>query len=320
MKTVGDARPLSTPRLQKQAWVWLRLLHSGEVKPWDAQAFQRWLAASPAHQAAFTEAKLRWQVLEQASTGLARAPAGSAVIAARHPRRRAFLGAAMGVAAVAGVAVVYPPAGLWPAPDEWGADDRTATGEQRTLALEGRVSVTLNTRTTIRRQADGIDLLSGEVAVDLPDERRPFIVAAGAGRSQGASGHFEVRHLAQRVCVSCIDGSVRVAHPGGTRLLQARQQVVYDARSIGASVAIEPANVSAWRGGELVFRQALLADVLDEIDRYRPGRIVLMNAAARTRPVSGTFFIASLDEAITQLQHTFDLRARALPGGVLILS
>jgi transmembrane sensor len=47
---------------------------------------------------------------------------------------------------------------------------------------------------------------------------------------------------------------------------------------------------------------------------------MLMNAAARNRPVTGSFYIASLDLALAQLQHAFDLEARSLPGGVIVLS
>lgn len=60
--------------------------------------------------------------------------------------------------------------------------------------------------------------------------------------------------------------------------------------------------------------------MLSEINRYRPGRVVLMNQAVQNGPVSGRFLIASLDSALAQLQQMFDLHARRLPGGVLVLS
>ncbi len=63
-----------------------------------------------------------------------------------------------------------------------------------------------------------------------------------------------------------------------------------------------------------------LAQVIDEINRYRPGRVLLMNEAAGGDPVSGRFFVASLESALSQLQHSFQLKARRLPAGVLVLS
>lgn len=331
-----DDLAIGAERTRQEAWEWLRLFHSGAVKPQDADRFRRWVASSPSHAAAFGEARAQWGVIGPAAAGLLRANAQAAAFHARHLSRpmlprRAFLSAAAGAAAmagVAGVAVFHPPAGLWPAPAEWGADYRTATGEQLVVDLTERVHVTLNTQTRIRRQTvggqtTGIDLLAGEAAFDLPAGAgggRPFGVVAGVGRSLVESGRFEVRYLNARVCVTCIEGAVRVEHAAGTRELRARQQTVYDGSSVSSVALVGAANLSAWRKGELVFTQTRLSDVLDEINRYRPGRVMLMNAAARNRPVTGSFYIASLDLALAQLQHAFVLNARLLPGGVVLLS
>jgi transmembrane sensor len=329
-----DDRTRPSDELQQQAWVWLRLLNGGDVKPQDADAFKSWLQASDAHKAAFNAARLRWDVLKPVAGELLHADRSAAEVHERTQRRasrpifgrRAFLGTAVGAAAVAGVAVIYPPARLWPSPNEWGADVRTATGEQRSVRLAERAQVTLNTQTSIRRrmtdkQVTGIDLLAGEAAIDLSAGGiRSFTVMAGAGRSLAKFGHFEVRNLNGKVCVTCIDGELRVEHPAGVRQLVALQQTVYDADSLSDIAGIEAARVSAWRRGELVFEQARLIDVIDEINRYRRGRVLLMNNAVRNKPVSGEFFIATLDQTLSQLQHTFDLNARSLPGGLLLLT
>lgn len=326
-----DEDQARTDALREEARIWLSRLAIGEIKQVELQAFRRWQRTSAAHAAAFEDTKRQWQTMKPAIGELLRT---DSKIAARHERlvreekvmgRRALLGAAVSAAAVAGVAVMHPPLRLWPSPDEWGADYRTATGEQQAVALADRVRITLNTSTSIRRETTGgdatrIDLLAGEAAIDLTGAAAPFSVVAGVGRAVAESGGFEVRNLAGRVCVSCIDGALRVEHPAGVRQLQARQQTIYDAISVGHVVSIEPDDVSAWRRGELVFRQMPLAQVVDEINRYRPGRVVLMARSKRELPVSGRFRIAGLDEAILQLQHTFELNARSFPADVLMLS
>ncbi len=329
MKTGADDQARDSETLQKQAWVWLRMINAGNVKAWEAEGFKRWLRTSAAHQAAYEEARQRWAVLKPLAGEVLRTHPEASQRHRRNlqksqPGRRAFLGAAVSAAAVAGVAIAYPPVGLWPAPGEWGADVRTATGEQRALTLAQSV-VTLNTKTSIRHRAEGveangIDLLSGEAAIDLAGSGTPFLVTAGLGRSMATAGRFEVRYLDGWACVTCIEGAVQVEHPAGSRTLQARQQTRYDDRSINSVDAAEPDTVSAWRKGELVFNDTPLIDVLAEINRYRPGQVVLMNNDVRDKPVVGSFFIASLDRALTQLQHTFDLHARSLPAGLLILS
>lgn len=330
MKTPLHDHTVSTDELKQQAWDWLRLLHSGRATTEDACGFREWVRTSPAHQTMYDEVRRRWGALKRPAGALLRANPDVAAYygrTRREPRqgRRAFLGAAVSTVAVSGVAIAYPPLGLWPAPSEWGADYRTAVGEQRSLALGERVNVTLNTRSSARRQVDrgetvGLDLLSGEAAIDLTGSGRPFAVAASAGRTVAESGQFEVRHLDGKVCVTCVSGTVRVEHPAGDRTLQTRQQAIYDASSVRGAVGIDLADVSAWRQGMLVFNQTPLAEVLDEINRYRSGRVVLMNDAVRNKPVSGRFFTASLDLALWQLQESFQLHARPLPAGLLLLS
>lgn len=77
---------------------------------------------------------------------------------------------------------------------------------------------------------------------------------------------------------------------------------------------------SDWQRGVINFRQAALADVVSEINRYRPGRLVLMADALLQKPVSGRFRIDEMDKAIGQIQRLFHLNATSLPGGIVILA
>ncbi|WP_050470440.1 FecR family protein [Herbaspirillum chlorophenolicum] len=333
MKTHPNNKISPDAGLEEQAWVWLRLLHSGDVRQWDLDGFKRWVRTSPQHQAAFSAVRHHWELVKSASGAMAPVAAADLGITEgkknnprlAKPGRRLFMGTAITAAAAAAVAVVHPPFGLWAAPGEWGADDRTVIGEQRSFELNERVQLTLNTQTSIRRQvvADqvaGIELLGGEAAVDLASAGRVFSVSAGVGKSTSSEGRFEVRYLEGKVCVTCLAGTVSVSHPAGERTLTARQQTVYDRRALSGIAMIEPQLISAWRHGEIKFNEVALGKVIDEINRYRPGKVVLMNDAVRNKPVSGSFYIASLDLALSQLQRSFDLQARSLPGGLYLLS
>lgn len=315
--------------LQQDAQAWLRRLTSGEATDFDAQSFQRWRNANPRHHAAFEEAKNQWRLLKPAIGNLLNANEEvaefhRATLRAPGMSRRAFLGAAASTAAVAGV-VLYSPLGLWPAVNEWGADFSTAVGEQREMALADQINVTLNTRTRVRQVVlngvtAGMNLLSGETAIDLQTVGQNFSVVAGLGNTILDKGRFEVKYLEQRACVTCLEGQARVEHPSGSRTLRARQQIFYDAKSIGAATSIDTADVSAWRRGELVFKTTPLPVVLEEINRYRPGRVILLRDSLQDATVSARFQIAELDTALLQIQHSFDLNASSLLGGVLLLS
>lgn len=333
----ATAAIVSPAELEQQAWEWLRLLASGNADTEDAERFRRWVRSGPAHQAAYDKARRRWDLFRQPAGAVLKTDPAMAelhlpALRGRRFDRRVLLGAAVSAAGVAGVAVAYPPLGLWPAPSEWRADFRTARGEQRTLALADSVELTMNTQTSIRRTPDGkrgdvvgndarIELVTGEAAFDVQaGAHRPVEVTAGVGRSSATSGRFEVRYLDGKACVTCLAGTVQIDHPAGGRMLKARQQAIYDADAISSTAGIDPVTVSAWRRGVLVLDQTRLADAIAEINRYRSGRVVLMNTAMQDKPVSGRFALASLDVALWQIQHVFHLQARSLVGGVLVLS
>ncbi|WP_411881431.1 FecR family protein [Polaromonas sp. YR568] len=317
------------PDVSKDAQAWVRKLTSGHASAWEAQAFKRWRDADPTHLAAFQEASRQWQLLASASGSVLDTNAQAARYHRKtlhQPRvgRRAFLGAAIGGAAAAGVAA-YSPLGLWPDAGQWGADYRTAVGEQRELTLDGRVSVAMNTRTSLRRVSDqgrmaGVELLEGEAALEVRGNAGPFRVVAGLGQVVAEAAGFEVRYLEGRTCVTCLHGKVGIEHPAGRRLLQARQLAVYDGRAISEIASVEADTLSPWRHGELVFKQTPLPAVLEEINRYRPGRVVLLGNALRPKTVTARIKIAEIETALLQIQYSFDLGARSFPAGVLVLS
>lgn len=317
--------------IERQALAWVRRVAAGDLTHAEGAALRRWCQASPAHAAAFADARRRWAQLGEAGALVkARNPAAVRFPAAA-PRpaswqRRAFLGSALGAtAAASAAALVHPPLGLWPSVRELRADYRTATGEQRRVALAGAIDVDLNTRTSIAvwegaRGARGIDLIAGEAAIRLINAATPFEVAAGAGRTQTRHARFEVKNLAGSVCVTCVEGEVRVAHAAGTVKLAAGQQLRYDDRDVGRIAYVEPARMPAWREGYLRFADAPLREVLDEINRYRPGKVMLLDQQLAGKPVTGRFQIHALDKALVQMQRSLGLTARSLPGGVVLLS
>ncbi len=323
-------RPRGLSRIERQALEWVRRIGAGQMTHRDGDALRQWCKSNPAHAAAFTAAQRQWQELAQAGRQLleqkpmAARPEPKDAPAPVHFPRRAFLGGALGTAAVASVAMVYPPMGMWASVSERRGDYRTVAGEQRHITLGGNVGVEMNTRTSIalhpRGRVAGIELIAGETAIDMTETSRPFAVTAGAGRAVAARARFEVLHTADSVCVTCVQGVVQVAHPTGTVTLNARQQVTYDDRKLAHVVDLDAARMPAWREGFLRFAETPLGDVVNEINRYRNGKLVLMSRQLAARPVTGRFRIDALDKAIAQIQQSFGLDARHLPGGVVLLS
>ena len=325
--------------LKREAYQWVMRLTSSEATTADAEALTRWRQTSRAHRRAFAEANLLWDKL-----GPAAAQSASRNIASAQPAmgrqfstsgrllgRRAFLGGAAAASAVAaGYLVVRPPLEFWPSLAELAADYRTGTGQQQQIAFEDNVSVKLNTRTSItvlspdasRDQADRIELISGEAAIATkPQALKPFIVTAAQGQTIATNARFNVRRDGATVCVTCLEGDIRVQYPGQASTGRSRQQVVYTADSLGATVGVDdPDMVTAWERGLLVFRNDPLAHVIEEVNRYRPGKIILTNRELGGRPVLATFRIDRIEEVVPRLQMVFGVQIKTLPGGIVLVS
>ena len=69
----------------------------------------------------------------------------------------------------------------------------------------------------------------------------------------------------------------------------------------------------------MVFDDLPLTRVIDEINRYRPGRVVLMNDALAQRRFSAKFQIQALDDAIALMEDVLGVRVRRA-GDLVILT
>lgn len=317
--------------LLEEALDWVARLKSGAPTRADVEALQRWRGQSPAHEEAFRTAARIFRNAGIAAGELA--GQRDAIVAAQALQtppsaalvRRAVLGGAL-AAAAASYLVVRPPLGLWPSLEELSADYRTGKGEQRKIVVSPGVSLELNTQTSIAlRPAPNetrIELISGEAAVvALPSSPKPFVMLAANGRISARQADFNARCIDGNVRVSCLSGmvDVDVAESGKVVQLRAAEQVSYSPGGLEVSVPVDPAQVAAWQAGLLIFRDQTLADVVDEVNRYRPGRIIITSADLKRRVVNGTFQISKLGDFVLQVQQLFGAQARSLPGGVVLL-
>ncbi len=341
------------PNPQDTARLWLLTLTSGRATEHDAEAFRAWLGADPRHEAAFAEQKRLWQVLGPA------VQEETAAAAARRPRlagRRAFLGSAL--AASAAYLAFRPPLGLWPGLGELGADYRTATGEQRRVALGDALELEMNTQTRINVRSgprDGavIELAAGEAEIRvgrvsggaaagvpaaqaaasssaLAVETRPALLAmataapaqvvAGAGRITAREAVFNLRYIGGEASLCCLAGTLRLAHSQGEFDIGAGQELRYDDARVLPPAKVNTEAVTAWRRGWLVFDRVPLADVVDELNRYRRGRLVLLNKQLAQRRVQARFSLAQVADAEQLIRDAYGAEVTRLPGGVVLLS
>ncbi len=310
--------------LEQEAHGWVRRLASGEATAIDAHLLQSWCAASPAHAAAFSEASQFWQAFN---------PAGRSLLederAARERRRpalvgrRAMLGGAL-AASAAGLLIARPPLGLWPSLSELRADYRTGIGEQRRITVDNGVAVQMNSGTSISvgsgGDPDAIDLIAGEASFGAADRRQSFRIIAAGGHASAVNGRFDIRLVGSGACVTCLAEGVRVEKGEAAAILVPQQRVTYDHQGLGPVIAIDPAIAAAWQDGLMIFNMTPLSEVIDELNRYRGGRIVLLKSDLAQAPVNGRFRIDRPNDALLQIERAFGVRRRVLPGGLVLLS
>ncbi len=169
---------------------------------------------------------------------------------------------------------------------------------------------------------DQVRLISGEASFATITDRS-LTVWAAEGRTIAQDARFNIRHLnagaGSSVWVTCLAGNVRVEQRSGHVVVSSGQQLRYDADRLGAVATVDPVVATAWQQGILVFRFTPLVEVVDEINRYRPGRVILLNDELGRSPVSGRFRIDHMDEIFGRLATAFGAQIRSFPWRARIL-
>ena len=324
MENKFDPRATLDPS-EREAHDWVVRFASGQATPDDLKQGKLWCERSPVHAEAFARASRLWEGLRADVFGECPVPSARGHVFSPLTRR-SLIGGTM-AASVAGAAyfVVRPPFALWPSWTELAADYRTATGEQRRITLADRVMIEMNTQTSIGVQqaasgGDGINLISGEALIATnPGTSMVVTVAAGNGLARTSNARFNMRLDGVSICVTCLDGDVRVERGTAAVSLRTRQQVSYDEQKLGTVADIDPVAVTAWREGLLIFHATPLREVIAEVNRYRPGRIILISGELGEQLFSADFHIRNVDAVIPQVQRLFGARVTPLPGGVVLL-
>ncbi|EOG3618313.1 MULTISPECIES: FecR domain-containing protein [Pseudomonas] len=271
-------------------------------------AHRRWLLSDPRHQQAWERLGRLQGTLQQVAPGIARPMLNSA-----RAKRREVLkvlsvllmaGAAGGLALrEGGVASLM-------------ADLSTGVGKRRSLQLDDGSQLQLNTDTAVnvRYTADirALELLKGEILVQtVPDAlSRPFIVHTRQGSVRALGTRFTVRCDSEtsRVCVLEHAVEVRSARGAAVVRVGAGQQLAFRLEEIGA-LTPAAAMADAWAREMLVVDDWRLADVVSELQRYRPGYLGC-DAAVSDLRLSGAFHLSDIDSVLENLTTTLPVRIR----------
>ena len=319
-----------TPAQEQAALDWLSLLHD-QPSSGDQATFSRWLRADPAHAEAYAQAQVLWELSEEPARKLADedALALQAYLNKMNSSRRSRVLRWPGALAMAAclLAMVSMGAGWQPSRwvDELGADYVTAPGEVKTFTLTDQSVVTLDADSAIAVEFSHgqrhIQLRRGAGFFSVAHTGQSFVVEAGGGQAQVLGTQFEVRLQPAGAEVTVLSGRVGVtpSEQGQQQVLTAGQQVAYADGVADAMHAVDSESRLAWRDGWLNYYQAPLADVVQDLSRYYPGRLLLLNEEMGAKRVSGSFPSNDPLAVLNALQAVLGFEQHRLLGRIIVL-
>lgn len=305
MKAPSDTTLVVTLEHHETALSWLSVLHDQPTVA-EQMRFSRWLKADPAHAQAYAQAQVMWEMTEEPAAKLAGedAVALEALLKAmdaprpagrsRQPLMRWTAGLAIAACLVLIVSV-----GLGVQPQRWiddfGADYVSAPGQVRSVMLADGSQVTLDADSAVAVHFTPgerhVELRRGAAFFQVTHTGEPFVVEGGKGETRVLGTQFEVRLQPGGAQVTVLSGRVGVKAnvDKPQQILTAGQRVSYDRTHARDPSVVDGESQLAWRQGWLNYYRTPLAQVIDDLSRYYPGRIVVLNERLAEKTVSGSF-------------------------------
>jgi transmembrane sensor len=245
--------------------------------------------------------------------GVARPPVGWRWPAAWRRAARTAAGAAITVAGVAYRALRREGS---PATAPATRSYVTAARERSELRLPDGTRVRLAPGSHLRVAAEfGADhrdvYLEGEAFFDVVhDARRPFTVFAGNASARDVGTAFSVRAYPQDGAVTVVVREGEVALSGAGRLRAGDVgRVAADGRA-AVTRGVRVDSLLDWMAGRLVYTDAPLGDVLEDLRRWYDVDVRLADASVAALPFTGTLADVSPEAAVELVAATLGLEIR----------
>lgn len=313
--------------IDEQAALWVARLQSADASAADRAACERWCAQHPAHRVAYDCLRGLW-----GDMGAVPLPEGHLRSLRRRQDRRLVAqgagGALLGLAVLA-VAVLQGPRWL----DRWQADYLTEVGQVVQVTLPDGSRATLNSDTALRLDfsagARRVEVLRGEAFFEVEhDPVHPFIASDDRLTARAVGTRYGLRHGdgTEGSDVTVEQGRVAVglmgANDGDIELTAGQQAVTPRADQPSSHIVVQTVDAgreTSWRQGVLVFSHRPLRAVLDDLGRYRRGKIVLLDDEMGALPVSGVFDLHDVDGALASIAQRLPVRVTVLADRLVLV-
>ena len=298
-----------------QAIEWSIRLTYNRPDPATRAAFQAWLADDETH-------RLAWARMQSLSGHFAGVPSGLARQAleklpeARLQRRQVLKLLAL-FAVVGTTAWGTRETAPW---QRLMADYSTRVGEHQRWTLADGSQLELNTDSAVRVYFDArqrrIDLLRGELylvsgADSASLQQRPLQVTTTLATFTAHGSRCNIRQYADACRLGVAEGTVNIQPRSGTGAVAQPGETWQVTRDNVLRLPGNAEDAAAWRDGLLTARAMPLAELLDELGRYRNGYLGCDQQVAK-RTISGNFNLNDTDATLAFIAQAHGLRVQAM--------
>lgn len=316
--------------VEAEAIAWFTRMN-GKPSRADRRHFEDWLRTNPVHERAYDDLRALWSSAAGPGADVAREEEQKLSRHLDNVRRMRETKTSGKAGGIIGLCLFACLAGSWiwlERPhllQDLQADYVTARGERRTIALKDGSTILMDADTAIDVDIGAserrVRLLRGTAFFTVQRSGIPFVVRAGDGDAKVLGTTFDVAMQDDGVSVTLESGSLQVTGATTSQrvVLAPGEGVTYRASGMDGPEKVDIEERTAWHDGRFVFNNARLGDVLKQIERHRPGRIVVVSGNLADRRVSGSFSIDNPQAALASVQSLVGFQMTELAGRLVIV-
>lgn len=206
------------------------------------------------------------------------------------------------------------------------ADFTTDVGSLEEIRLEDGSTITLNTDSavdiTYTPEQRIVRLIDGEVWFDVANHKgRPFIVITDEASFTVTGTQFGVHQKDSMSAVHLLEGSltVQTVNVNESLNLTAGYGVQVSDTQMSEVFDIDETASTAWLRGQMVFFETPLNSVINTLNRYHEGHIMVANEDLKSLVVSGVFSTQDTGNVIIALQNTLDIEVTRVTDYFILL-
>lgn len=298
--------PFKNEHLLEQALEWFFMLQSEDCTDEDRRYFNLWYRQSEENRAAYVHAERLWSDLDQIKK--------EKDIPRLKSARKRGVTRVLGLSALLLMSSALVVVG-WMEHSAKTITYSTGQGERQAVVLGDGTAVDLNAATRLHVKISllrrRIELDQGEAIFDVRHESlRGFSVQAGDLAIHDIGTRFNVRRHDDIISVAVLQGAIEIEDE---RLDEGYQRNYRPDTGLSSIQPISAELVEAWKHGRLVFRKSLLKDVIAELERHHPVRIVFADPSIAHRTLSGTFDIDDLELFLASVEKILPIQVQSLP-------